>query len=650
MKTQELIYARVKLQNPPSGKRIHISKDCTQIFYYNNREKVFLSTNNEFVMKQNFDFISTKVVSDGNSGWYKISLDVDINKLNDILRYPYNINGRRNLFDILKKCYNETKNTFTSHIILNLYEKVLITSNNDDFTDWFQLKEKTTELFCYLQSDICKVGEYYIDTVKGQFLRDFNPVECKMNGGIIHDKTYLWIESILHCELLSGEEYEYHELTLVYTKCTMIICDKSMCTYWLYKIKAYYPDAIIKIINTLKDHKSLSYNDLVNIDFIIINYDYLINKKYMSILDDYSFNNNKLSDIIGIIKDEYGSFDNIKEKTDVLLSLITWNRIIIDTLSINYVLKDVKAFELLMTMKACNKWIQIDKMPSIQNEYMMMYKFLFNDSNLNFPLYDEFFVIKYIGDMIYAFNNKKESSIIHEECMIVKSGVLEKTILKFLENIKCMDMYKFNDMINTLYENVITRQTYVDILDTINLNAEFSDLQCPICLNTNDQKNMLFTGCGHYYCITCILENLEYNHSCPMCRKEIALNDLYYIDDTCKNLRANELIKTLKDISHRKVDDKIYIYINNLKHKSYLDNYMKKYGIIMDVEWIYSDFNRIQKKINGCWRDNKSITVIFYDIYDEINKVKDHLKLNNYSNITINYFIYDILKDKVKTK
>ena len=126
MKNQELIYARIKLLNQPAGKQLYISNDCKQIFYYNKQDKVYIYDDANYEIKQTFDFMKAKLVSEGSNGWYKILLDIDIDKINMALRQPYNINGRKHLFDIFKKCYNEIINNYVSHLILNLYEDIFI--------------------------------------------------------------------------------------------------------------------------------------------------------------------------------------------------------------------------------------------------------------------------------------------------------------------------------------------------------------------------------------------------------------------------------------------------------------------------------------------------------------------------------------------
>ena len=46
---------------------------------------------------------------------------------------------------------------------------------------------------------------------------------------------------------------------------------------------------------------------------------------------------------------------------------------------------------------------------------------------------------------------------------------------------------------------------------------------CPVCLETMNGKNQFTTRCGHQFCASCILSNIEYANSCPLCRAEVGI-------------------------------------------------------------------------------------------------------------------------------
>ena len=45
--------------------------------------------------------------------------------------------------------------------------------------------------------------------------------------------------------------------------------------------------------------------------------------------------------------------------------------------------------------------------------------------------------------------------------------------------------------------------------------------ECPICINPLTETNICKTKCNHSYCLSCLLEHLTYNNTCPLCRSLI---------------------------------------------------------------------------------------------------------------------------------
>ena len=46
---------------------------------------------------------------------------------------------------------------------------------------------------------------------------------------------------------------------------------------------------------------------------------------------------------------------------------------------------------------------------------------------------------------------------------------------------------------------------------------------CPICLESLIGKNQFTTKCGHKFCVNCILNNINYAETCPICRTNLDL-------------------------------------------------------------------------------------------------------------------------------
>ena len=634
MKIQELTYARIKLPSCPNGRHLHISNDCKSIFYYQKNKKVHvMDTSLEF--KYNFDFLQPRLVTDGSNEKFKILLNVDIDKLNALLRKPYYLNGRKYLFDIIKVCHNETIMNYIATVIANLYEKIFINTDiSNDFYNWALIKESNNIQYYHYPSNIYNIGNYNIDFYNGQFLHKTNmKTFIKFNGGIIYDKTYLWIDEIL--------KLPYYKNTLcgqyfVRTKCTLIICDKLMCNYWLSKIKSY-PTYKVKVIQTSKEHKNIIYEEILDLDYIIVSYDFLVHKNYMTLLGEYNINNNCLDNVIKIIKTEYGTFENIKNNSNIILSLIQWNRIIIDGTCIDDIIKNNLKYELITTMKADKKWIHLDNMPYQPDEILKIFNILFNSNSLSSPVYNSDGSYYYLENTIYIFKNKKLDINIQKKCINVKTNILENQIIKYSNKHSNID--KLYEYLDTICKNTIDIQDYINILNKNNIkfNIDKEDcLSCSICFNQCKQEDMFFTKCGHYYCIPCILESMTYNSTCPLCRHDLNFNNLYYLDNQHQNYKINELFKLIQT-----TNDEIYIYTNTHKHKKYLINRLQFNGITKKINWFSGDYNRIQMQINN---NVNRFSIFLYDIYHNIGELKEILKTNELVEIIVFYFIYDICK------
>ena len=47
------------------------------------------------------------------------------------------------------------------------------------------------------------------------------------------------------------------------------------------------------------------------------------------------------------------------------------------------------------------------------------------------------------------------------------------------------------------------------------------DNTCPVCLESMTGRNMFTTRCGHQFCADCIVNNMEYATTCPLCRDNL---------------------------------------------------------------------------------------------------------------------------------
>ena len=83
--------------------------------------------------------------------------------------------------------------------------------------------------------------------------------------------------------------------------------------------------------------------------------------------------------------------------------------------------------------------------------------------------------------------------------------------------------------------------------------------KCSICLGEIQERNSVITECDHNYCLSCLLQHLELDNKCPLCRneveekrpfnyKQITYNDLMkYVED---HLESNSLSNELMTLRH----------------------------------------------------------------------------------------------------
>lgn len=48
-------------------------------------------------------------------------------------------------------------------------------------------------------------------------------------------------------------------------------------------------------------------------------------------------------------------------------------------------------------------------------------------------------------------------------------------------------------------------------------------IECAICQNKIEKKNIVITKCDHAFCASCLFKNIRYNNKCPLCREVLTL-------------------------------------------------------------------------------------------------------------------------------
>jgi DNA repair protein RAD5 len=91
-------------------------------------------------------------------------------------------------------------------------------------------------------------------------------------------------------------------------------------------------------------------------------------------------------------------------------------------------------------------------------------------------------------------------------------------------------------MLKKSFETTVIDSKYLlSMLEKINTNElkEINEDNCSICLDNIIDGSI--TKCGHIFCTLCIESCLKYKKSCPMCKKNLNINEIFLINDKKKD-------------------------------------------------------------------------------------------------------------------
>lgn len=119
------------------------------------------------------------------------------------------------------------------------------------------------------------------------------------------------------------------------TNCNLIITDKCNINLWEYNIKKYIPESNIFILNSKKELQNITNNDVLKLDFIIINVNFISSKYYKKYFNKYAdlIKNDLYTSIINSLYDNLYN-NNIGKEILNNLYIFKWNNIIYDDIEI----------------------------------------------------------------------------------------------------------------------------------------------------------------------------------------------------------------------------------------------------------------------------------------------------------------------------
>ena len=94
-------------------------------------------------------------------------------------------------------------------------------------------------------------------------------------------------------------------------------------------------------------------------------------------------------------------------------------------------------------------------------------------------------------------------------------------------------------------------------------------IECAICQNKIDKKNITITKCDHAFCASCLFKNIRYNNKCPLCREVIALPPvkIYNLSPEVIEHVIHQQITLHEDTLKNTISNFINEHINNLNQE-----------------------------------------------------------------------------------
>jgi len=246
--------------------------------------------------------------------------------------------------------------------------------------NWMINKEKNKDEIKYNINDEIVLGNVYYDVCTHNFDLIHNKKKIKFDGGAVIDEVglgkTLQVISLGLSNPASNINYTRPEVQNKFcSKATLIFCPNQLCGTWIREIKdkihGKYEPSIVKLL-TKVDFDKLTYQDLLDADFVVVSYTFLGNASFTQVWASLisrqkSFVKQKWKSIdvnsINTVFTKLGKdllADPIKnlEKKNPLIQLVHWHRFVID--EFHEIYKDESTYNyisnLLPYITADNKW------------------------------------------------------------------------------------------------------------------------------------------------------------------------------------------------------------------------------------------------------------------------------------------------------
>lgn len=558
---QELLYARVNLSNVPQGKKVQLIGN--KLLYKEKKKEITLHQL-DIPTENNFNFMNLKISENEHRDWFQIIWDIDTVKFEQFSKKPYEMPNRKLFYSFMRHCYIEQNYDFLSRSTLNIIEE--LGRNRSVYCEEWVKKREQGDKYYALEKNIIRIGKSYIDTHHGCITHSKVEVSIIKGGIVVDSSNQEWISDLSN---------SFQETTK-----TLVVCSQNMIFLWN-TILTDKEQKVLTIANK-KDLSSISYQELSESHFVLISTSFLTHKSYSNCWDNYLIDGNlKLKEVFQTMSNEVSKDPQFLEHKTPVLSLIEWNRLILDCDASKRLINDQYFAELISTFKAPIRWLHLKQISMMNSDIITYMRFLINDDKIHFPLYNSDGKIEPVANLVWRFEQKSK---IQKNCENVKSQPFESEVDRFFVVQNSYNPLKVETVINGIIRNSRPKQEIATIISKKEEELEIID-PCPICQEEFHTTNALFTKCGHSYCIQCAIKSCYLQGKCALCRTAIKFDDLYKIKSNQQEIVGSRYQKMLelilaiqsplevsKDVKKESSEGKIIVVFHDKEMLEYINN------------------------------------------------------------------------------
>lgn len=575
-----ILYKQLILNNVPPKKRIRVSRDWNCLYYKQDGNNVIVRELDLALAKQNFPFIGINVQM--NSNVINVYFNIKVSDLKQELKRSIEFSKKRKLFfSLMNKCYWGSVHDYLSNMILEMFRDAMnmdtdvfdktnidLNYNHHNNIEWIHHLEKKSKMMYYYAKNILPISKkMYIDTLRGKItLKNQKNQKNATNikGGIlINNVDYSWVNDFASYHHYNNKKSV--KTNYIKTSASMFICDEQLCELYKKKVLSVNDGSKVIIINK-KNHKKTNYETISSADFVIVSPNYLISKKYTNLWKPYKLNeDDSIQEIFNEIRYDYINQPNIDKYNNPLLNMFWWQRLIVDDYSINEMAHNENLCNIIMAIKAKNRWIQIKKFPVVMDDIKMYFSFLHDDSKLNYPLYDFDNEIN-TPDNVIKINSESTLS----------TGYRKPTVESF--------HVSMDETESAIYHACTKRNVdpdlFLETLNKLNIQKRSDSVECAICYEHCEDS--IRTACGHSFCTKCFFINRIYRKECSLCKRNINMDKITRL---CSGI-AGSKNKVVIDYLRKSSEETI---VCNRGNNNYLRSFFKDANILfIDESELYN--------------------------------------------------------------